>query len=325
MGDLWKVLGGAATAASFMAPVHALFGIHILRRGLIFIDLAIAQVAALGMALSIAMGNEAESATSYRYSIGAALVGAFLISLSRFRLGRVPHEAIIGIVYVLSTAAAIVVLEFSPTGHGLEELKTILAGNILFVSKAQTHDTAILYGIIFVCILALWKPISAISERHEEFGWKSVLFDFIFYALLGVVVASSVKIAGILVVFAWLVMPAVVAFFYFERIAFAAMLAVPIGIAGTYFGLYLSAKAPALPFLHAHEEPTLIESADVGNWPTGPSIVIALGAIVILAYLIKLFIPDEPARDARTPMVVVPRLSRTGRDKEGFDAKQGER
>lgn len=317
-------MGPAAMAASFMAPVHALFGVHILRRGLIFIDLAIAQVAALGMALAIAMGHDASSKTAYQYSVGAALIGAFLISLSRFRLGRVPHEAIIGIVYVLSTAAAIVVLEFSPTGHGLEELKTILAGSILFVSDDQIRDTAILYGIIFVLVIALWRPISAISDRHEEFGLKSAVFDFIFYALLGIVVASSVKIAGVLVVFAWLVMPAVIALFFFKRMAYAAMVAVPLGVLGSLIGLYVSYFAKPLPFPHEHEEPTMIESAGLSGWPTGPSIVLALGGMVIVAYLIKMFIRDDPERDPREPMVLVSGPSRTGRPKEGNDAKQGE-
>lgn len=323
MGEFWKLMGPAALAASFMAPVHALFGVHILRRGLIFIDLAIAQVAALGMSLAIAMGHDAQSRVAYQYSIGAALIGAFLISLSRFRLGRVPHEAIIGIVYVLSTAAAIVILEFSPTGHGLEELKTILAGSILFVSDNQIHDTAIMYGIIFVLVIALWRPISAISEKQESFSLKSVVFDFIFYALLGVVVASSVKIAGVLVVFAWLVMPAVVALFFFKRMAFAAMLTVPLGVLGSFIGLYISFYAHPLAFDHAHDEPTAIEAAGLSGWPTGPSIVLALGGLVILAYLIKLFIRDEDPESRKAP--VLTESSVAPAEAGGFDTHQEQR
>ncbi|HQU18467.1 MAG TPA: metal ABC transporter permease [Fimbriimonadaceae bacterium] len=130
-------MGPAVLAAVFMSPIHALFGLHIVRRGLIFIDLAVAQVAAFGMSLAIGQGYEAQSPTAYWYSVGFALAGALLISVTRFRLGRVPHEAIIGVVYVLATAASIIVLEFSPSGHGLEELKNMLAGNILFVTSDQ--------------------------------------------------------------------------------------------------------------------------------------------------------------------------------------------
>jgi zinc/manganese transport system permease protein len=288
---------GAVEAALLMSPVHALFGLHIVRRGLIFIDLAVAQMAALGMSLAIAYGHEAQSGMAYRYAIGFALAGALLISVTRFRLGKVvPHEAIIGIVFVLCTAASIIILTFSPSGHGHEEIQALLSGNIPFVSHADVHETAWTYGIILLVTLLLWKPISAISLRQHEDGpaWRTVAYDFAFYALLGFVVASSVKIAGVLVVFSWLVMPAVAAFFFAEKILHAAAIAIPVGMVGSLAGLLVSYYAPALPFAHAHDEPTQHELAIQGGWPTGPSIVVSLGVIVILAYLAKVFIPDRP-------------------------------
>jgi zinc/manganese transport system permease protein len=295
MGEYWSLLGNATMAALLMSPVHALFGIHIVRRGLIFIDLAIAQVAALGMSLAIAMGHEAASGSAYWYSIGFALVGALLISVTRFKLGRVPHEALIGVVYVLSTAAAIIILTFSPTGHGLEELQALLAGNIVFVTPADVVSTAWTYGAILAVMLILWRPISSITMREHEGGpaWRTVLLDFAFYSLLGFVVASSVKVAGVLVVFSWLVMPAVVAFLYVSRMIKAVAIAIPVGMIGSVVGLWLSWKAPALPFDHSHDEPTIIESAGAGGWPTGPSIVIALGTVVLAAYGVKLFVKEE--------------------------------
>lgn len=289
----------AVESALLMSPVHALFGLHIVRRGLIFIDLAVAQVAALGMAFAIASGFEATSAEAYRYSIGFALAGALLISLTRFRLGRVPHEAIIGIVFVVSTAASIIILTFSPSGHGQEEIQAMLSGNILFVSTENLKDTAWTYGIILAVTLALWRPITSITLRHHEDGpaWKTVLLDFAFYSLLGFVVASSVKVAGVLVVFGWLVMPAVVAFFFVERMLPAAAIAIPVGMLGSVGGMLLSYYAPALDFAHSHPEPNPIESAGRGGWPTGPSIVVALAAIVVVAYLVRLFIPNRAAPD----------------------------
>jgi zinc/manganese transport system permease protein len=245
------------------------------------------------MAFSLASGHEIDTAETFWYSVGFALGGAFLISLTRFRRGKVPHEAIIGIVYVLSTAAAIVVLEFAPTGHGLEELKSMLAGNILFVESGQIRSTAIMYGLILAVAIALWRPITAVTFKPEADGAnpKSILLDIVFYALLGLVVAYSVKIAGVLVVFSWLVMPAVIAFFFVDGMLPAVIIAVATGLVGSFAGLVVSFFAPALHFTHTHEEPNPIEAAGQGGWPTGPSIVVALGAMVILAHLIRIALP----------------------------------
>ncbi len=283
-----------------MSPVHALLGLQIVRRGLLFIDLAVAHVAALGMSLAIALGHDAQSAAAYQYSVAFALGGAMLIAVTSFRLNRVPHEAIIGIVYVLCTAASIVILEFAPSGHGLEELKGLLAGNILFVTSGDLASTAITYGVILAVALVLWGPITRITERQDDPGGiRTVLLDFAFYALLGFVVASSVKIAGVLVVFSWLVVPAVVASLFVRKMWIAACVAIPVGMIGSVAGLVLSFYAPALPFQHSHEEPTPIEAAGLSGWPTGPSIVVALGAIAIVAYLVRLCIPDrQPAPPA---------------------------
>lgn len=293
----------ATYAALLMSPVHALFGLHIVRRGLIFIDLAVAQVAALGMSLAIALGHEAASGEAYYYSIGFALAGALLISVTRFRLGRVPHEALIGVVYVFATAASIVILTFAPSGHGLEEINHILAGNIIYVSRSDVASTAWTYGLILLAMVFLWRPISRVTQ-HEDAGqpaWKTVLTDFAFYSLLAFVVASSVKVAGVLVVFSWLVMPAVVAFFFVEPMRKAVLVAIPVGMIGSLAGLLVSFYAPALPFAHAHDEPNPIESAGGGGWPTGPAMVVALGVIVLAAYLVKLFLPDRKAAEAPSP------------------------
>lgn len=281
-------MGYAVIAAAVMSPVHALFGVQIVRRGLIFIDLAVAQVAALGMSIAIANGHEAHSNQAYLYSVVSALIGALLISLTRHRLGRVPHEAIIGTVYVLSTAASIVVLEFAPSGHGMEELKAMLAGNIIFVEPGQVQTTAITYAIVLGITLLIWRHITAITldKSNDAGSTRTIFFDFAFYALLGFVVASSVKIAGVLVVFSWLVMPAIVAFFAVENMKKAAFIAIPIGVIGSIIGLLISYYAPALPFDHSHDEPNAIEAAGQGGWPTGPSIVLALAAVVTVSYLI---------------------------------------
>lgn len=295
MQEFFRFVGPALGAALLMSPVHALFGLHIVRRGLIFIDLAVAQVAALGVSFAIAFGNEPDSTAAYRYAVGFALGGALLISLTRFRLGRVPHEAIIGMVYVLATAASIVILTFAPSGHGLEEIQAMLSGNILFVQDKDVRSTAFTYGVILVLLVALWRPISAVTFNKDGLSKPKVMaIDFAFYALLGFVVASSVKVAGVLVVFSWLVMPAIVAFFFVDKMWLAAMIAIPLGMLGSFGGLLVSFFAKPLEFqAHAHEHFGELESAGEQGWPTGPSIVVAMGAAVLIAYLVKVFIPDR--------------------------------
>jgi len=289
-------MGPAAIASGLMSPVHAMFGLHIIRRGLIFIDLAVAQIAALGVAVAIALGHEATSPAAYQFAVGFALAGALLISLTRFRLGRVPHESIIGVFYVFATAASIIVLETAPSGHGLEELKGMLAGNIIFVEQGDLVRTAWTYGAILAVLLALWKPITRVTlskGEQEASKGRTILMDFAFYGLLGFVVASSVKVAGVLVVFAWLVMPAIVAFFFVENILAAAAIAIPFGMIGSLVGLFLSYFGQAIHLAAQHEHQDDIVSAGSQGWPTGPAIVVAMGTAVFAAYLVKIFLRDK--------------------------------
>lgn len=272
MGDFLQLMLWPLIASLVMSPVHCIFGLHIVRRGVIFIDLAVAQMAALGMAIGVANGYEVESTQVYWLSLGFALGAALLISLTRYRLGRVPHEAIIGIMFVLASALGIVVLDKSP--HGLEDLKSTLTGSILLVKDSEVAHTAWIYGVIFVLALLLWKRNVAISLDQDDAprGIKRTAIDFAFYGLLAFVVASSVKIAGVLVVFTWLVMAPVIAFFWLNKMTAAAFLAIPLALLGSFGGLWVSFKY---------------------DWPTGPAIVVVFGAAVVLAYLARLLIREK--------------------------------
>lgn len=281
MGDFWAIMRPASLAALTMAPIHCLFGLHIVRRGVIFIDLAVAQVAALGMAVAVARGYDPHSGATHALAVGSALLAAILISLTRFRLGLVPHEAMIGIIFVVASALSVVVLENTP--HGLEELRDTLSGNILLVSDSELKTTAWLYAGVLVALLFLWRQITEITMDPESSrpAWRTVVVDLAFYALLGVVVASSVKIAGVLVVFSWLVMPAVCAFLFWSKMAIAVGVALPIGLASSGAALWLSYSR---------------------DWPTGPAIVVALGAVTGALYLVKLLLPrPSPAAADQVP------------------------
>lgn len=272
MSGYWAIMQWPTWLGLLMSPVHCLFGLHIVRRGVIFIDLAVAQMAALGMAIAVANHHEVSSPQAYWLALGFALGTALLISVTRFRLGVVPHEAIIGILFVVASALGIVVLE--NTEHGVEELKDILSGSILFVNGPEVRQDALIYGVILVVALLLWKPTASISLALSEAptGWQRIAVDFLFYALLAFVVASSVKVAGVLVVFTWLVMPPVCAFLWMSRMGRALAFSVPLALLGTIGGLYLS------------------YSRDL---PTGPAIVTVFGAVVGVLYLVKVLMPKR--------------------------------
>ncbi|MEQ1821613.1 MAG: metal ABC transporter permease [Fimbriimonadaceae bacterium] len=279
MEEFLKIMGWPTVASLVMSPVHCIFGLHIVRRGVIFIDLAVAQMAALGMAIAVANHHEVQSPTAYWLALSFALGTALAIALTRFKLGRVPHEAIIGIIFVVASALGIIVLE--NTEHGVEELKDILSGSLLFVQDHDVTKTAMAYGVILLAGIVAWRPTAAISLGQGEVptGIKRVLVDMMFYGLLAFVVASSVKIAGVLVVFTWLVMPPVCAFLWLNKMKHAIVMSVPISLLGTLGGLIVSYKR---------------------DWPTGPAIVVVFGAIVGLLYLVKLMVPDRTALEEMT-------------------------
>ncbi len=264
-----------------MAPLHAALGLHVIRRGVIFIDLAVAQVAALGISLAMAQGVEPDSPKVYWAAVVSALFGALLISLSRFKLGRIPHEAMIGIIFVLGSAGSIVVLGYAE--HGQELIKTLLDGQILLVQGADNSKTAIVYLIISLVALIMWNRFAMRSEHIEaEEGVKSTALDFLFYALIAIMVASSVQIAGVLVVFSWLVMPSVVAWTWADKFSKALWIALPLSFVGSLVGLYVS----------------MVADVDLGGWPTGASIVLVFGAIVAVNYAVRLVLPVKKSPEA---------------------------
>lgn len=278
MNETLTLLKPAAIAALVMAPLHAAFGLHVIRRGVIFIDLAVAQVAAFGIALSLARGVEGDGL--YWAAVAWALVGAALISLTKFKLVRIPHEAMIGIIFVVGSAASLIALGYAD--HGQEEIKSLLDGQILFVLDAERDQTAKVYLGIAVVAAFLWKRFTQQSlEGKEEAGLKSTLLDFVFYALIGVMVASSVRIAGVLLVFTWLVMPAVVAWTWCKSMGKALLVALPLSWLGSLAGMYVSVNA----------------GQEIGGWGTGASIVVVFGALVFLNYVVRLFVkdPQSPA------------------------------
>lgn len=200
---LWPIL-----ACVILAGIHVYFGAHVIKRGVIFVDLSLAQVAAFGSTLAFLFGVELDSFTAYLLSLGFAMVGALIFAMTRRRDNEIPQEAIIGIVYAVATAAAILAVARRP--EGAEHIKAILVGSVLTVTPMTVLKTAILYAIIGALHWLWRKPIWAITNDADTARNQGVslrLWDFVFYGSFAFVVTSSVQIVGVLLVFALLVVP----------------------------------------------------------------------------------------------------------------------
>ena len=198
-------------ACLVLTAIHVYLGLHVLARGVIFVDLALAQVAALGVTIAFLAGHAIQSEAAYWYALAFTLGGAALFAASRARRAPVPQEAIIGIVYAVSAAAAVLVVDRAPQGG--EHIKQILVGSILTVTPAEVGTLALLYAPIGVLHWLVRRPLLEISFDPEGAGARRAVraWDFVFYASFGVVVTSSVRLAGVLLVFAYLIVPATAA------------------------------------------------------------------------------------------------------------------
>ena len=198
-------------ACLVLTGIHVYLGLHVLARGVIFVDLALAQVAALGITVAFLAGHPIQSQAAYWYALAFTVGGAALFAVSRVHRAPIPQEAIIGIVYAVSAAAAVLVVDRAPQGG--EHIKQLLVGSILTVTPQEIGRLAALYGLIGALHLAIRRPLLEISfqpDAAEAKGRRVRWWDFCFYVTFGIVVTSSVRIAGVLLVFSYLIVPAAV-------------------------------------------------------------------------------------------------------------------
>lgn len=265
-----------------LTGIHVYLGLHVLARGVIFVDLALAQLAALGITVAFLAGHPLQSDAAYWYALSFTVGGALLFSVSRMRRAPVPQEAIIGIVYVVSAAAAVLVVDRAPQGS--EHIKQLLVGNILTVTPTEVGALAILYAVVGAIHWAVRRPLlqisfdpeAALREERWTRGW-----DFLFYASFGVVVTSSVRIAGVLLVFSYLIVPAVVGALLTSSAAGRLLL-------GWGFGFLVSVVGLTASYLW--------------DLPTGATVVTTFGAFlgaVALAIGTRALIRQVRARGAR--------------------------
>jgi zinc/manganese transport system permease protein len=254
-------------ASLILTGIHAYLGVHVVERGVIFVDLALAQIAALGATVGVLMGVDPHGSTSYWISLGFTFLGAGLFSVARMRRAHgLPQEAFIGIAYAVASAAAI--LAMSKATHEAEHLKDMLVGNILAVSGGEVGRTALLYGAIGLFHFVFRERFLLISldpGKAEACGISIRFWDFLFYASFGFVVTSSVAIAGVLLVFCYLIVPSVGAMLFADRIGPRLAIGWTMGTVVSALGVYLSV---------------------VLDLPTGASIVCTFGGVLLLMFLL---------------------------------------
>jgi zinc/manganese transport system permease protein len=281
--DVLRFLAAPFAASLILTGIHSYLGVHVVERGVIFVDLSLAQIAALGATIAILLpftNGDPHAPGVYWISLAFTFIGAAVFSTIRVRRARIPQEAIIGICYAVASAASI--LAMSKATSESEHLKDMLVGNILAVSWEEVLRTAVLYGIIGAFHYVFRKKFLAISMDHrkaEEQGLAVRLWDFLFYASFGFVVTSSVSIAGVLLVFCYLIVPSVAAMLYSDRIGPRLAIGWTMGTIVSALGIYLSVKL---------------------DLPTGATMVCTFGLILILMAAVRPLFGGVPA-ERRTP------------------------
>lgn len=251
-------------AAMIILLTHAYLGLHVIEREVIFVDLALAQIAALGSTVAFLLGAAHGSMTGYLFSLGFTLIGALIFTFTRLEDSPVPQEAIIGITFVVASAAVILLSSFS--AEGTEHLRETLTGQLIWVTWPTVGQVALSYGLISLFYVIFRRKMLAVTFAPERVT-RLRTWDFIFYATFGVIITSSVQIAGVLTVFSMLVIPAVIAFFYTRRFARALVMAWATGTVAIVAAIAISFS----PL----------------DFTTGPVMVVCFGFVLVVALLFR--------------------------------------
>jgi zinc/manganese transport system permease protein len=262
--EIFAVMKWPLVACLLLPGILVYYGLHVIKREIIFVDLALAQVATLGTCVCLVLQHEATDLHSYFWSLGFTLAGALVFTFTRpTRHARVPQEALIGIVYVVAAAAGILLLSKSP--HGKEELQKTLVGDLLTVSWPEIWKSAALYAAIALVHVLYRRQFVLLSFDHDAAvarGMRVRLWDFLFYALFGLIVTSFVQVGGVLMVFSYLIVPAACGTYLANSLPARLAVGWLVATLASIGGLYASFKL------------------DV---PTGAAIVCVLGVVLLLA------------------------------------------
>lgn len=277
MAEILEFMIAPFAACMVLVAIHSYLGIHVIAREVIFVDLSLAQIAALGSIIALMVDVTPDSVLDYAFPLGFTVLGAFIFAVTRphgtTRL--VPQEAIIGIVYVVASAAAMLLADMVPTGG--EAIRAALVGTLLWVDWPTIIRLAVVYALIAVFhwfFRERFLTISLNEPEAESRGWNIRWWDFLFYVSFGVVITLAVPVAGVLLVFTFLVVPAVVAFLFTKRTGL---------LLGISWGFAVVASAAGLVLSFAYD------------LPTGPLIVCVFGFLLLVAGAVKKFMPGLQA------------------------------
>ena len=261
----WSILQfllPAIVASLIIAGIHAYLGLHVVERGVIFVDLSLAQIASLGAAIAVWQGYDPHNSPQvYWMSLGFTMIGALIFAMVKGHQARIPQEAIIGISYAVASAA--VILAMSKATGEAEHLKDMLVGNILSVQWPEVWQTAGIYVVIGIFHFIFRKRFLEISTDPVGAAARGVpvrILDFLFYASFGIVVTRSVAIAGVLLVFCYLIVPSVAGMLYASRIGPRLAIGWVMGVVVSMLGMYVSV---------------------LFDLPTGATIVCTFGAVLV--------------------------------------------
>jgi zinc/manganese transport system permease protein len=299
--DLVALLWAPFLMCLVLTGIHAYLGIHVVAREVVFVDIAMAQIAALGATAAFLFGFDLESPVSYAAALGFTVFGAAVLALTRTRRRHVSQEAVIGVVYAVSAAGAVLLADRAP--HGAEHIRAMLVGSLLSVGPGQVGKVAALYAVIGAVHWACRRPFLLISTDPDAAyreGYRVRLWDFLFYATFGVVVTSSVRVGGVLLVFSYLIVPALAGIMLGGGIA-ARLLA------GWAFGATVSVLG--------------IAASAALDLPTGATVVCAFGAMLLALAVVQVLRGDRAtgvrARDTAMPRRASPGAgTATGRGEE---------
>ncbi len=249
-------------AGLVILSIHAYLGLHVLARGVIFVDLAFAQIAALGTTVAVLIGYH-NPTVQILFALGFTLVGALIFSFTRMEDSIVPQEAIIGITYIVASATVILLAGF--TAEGAEHIQETMTGSLIWVGWPQIGKMALPYAVIGAIHYVFRRNFLAVTLAPEKA--RSVrLWDFLFYVMFGIVIAFSVELAGVLMVFSTLVIPGVIAFFFTHRLSYALLVAWIAGTVAIVGG---------------------IGASFYWDVATGPLLVCTFGLVLVLAAIVK--------------------------------------
>jgi len=259
---LWPFLGLLCIAA-----IHVYLGLHVVERGVIFVDLSLAQMAVLGAAIGSLWGFEPHDPGTFAFALTFTVLGATVFSMTRSEKSRVPQEAIIGITYAVAAAATVLILNNAP--HGAEHIRDVLVGQLLAVEAKDVARLAILYAVLGVLHVWWAKRLLLVSRdpaAARAAGLRVKAWDFLFYLTFGLTVTASVELGGVLVVFSYLIVPSVAAMLLAESVRARLAIGWAIAAIGSALGMILSVVLSA---------------------PPGASVVCAFGALLIVVALIR--------------------------------------